>query len=181
MGTTSVKVKLAIGCLCAAALLAGCEESAQIISLTEEGLDIEGRRIFLRGEMNDYAVMSAYQLNEQEEGTYCTLAPLRADWAPYRFKFADANWSAGSNFGYANPPGILREGSSEVELTPNSRFEELQYYPSRDGVFRFCIIEDGGRYFASVSRADPKSLSMMDSLFMDSKNNRGSIETQKTE
>lgn len=176
-----MKVKLAIGCLCAAALLAGCEESAQIISLTEEGLDIEGRRIFLRGEMNDYAVMTAYQLNEREEGTFCTLAPLRADWAPYRFKFADANWSSGTNFGYANPPGILREGSARVELNPDSRFEELLYYPSRDGVFRFCIIEDDGRYYAQVSESDPKSLSMMDSLYMNSKNKAGSIEAQGSE
>ncbi len=175
-----MKVKLAIGCLCAAALLAGCENRADIISLTDEGLNIDGRRIFLRGEMNDYAVMTAYELNEHEKGTYCTLAPLRADWAPYRFKFADANWSAGSNFGYANPPGILREGSSAIELNPNSRFEELQYYPSGDGVFRFCITEDGGRYYASVSRADPRSLSMMDSLLMAGKNRQGSIESQKT-
>lgn len=125
----------------------------------------QGKAVYLRGEMNDYAVLSSYQLIQRGDGAYCTVAPLRADWSPYRFKFADADWSAGSNFGYAAPPGILREGSAPQELNPNSRFEELRFYPREDGIYSFCILSQNGRYLVTVTRAQQRELSLMEALF----------------
>ena len=120
-----------------------------------------GRVIYLRGEMNDYGVQRPYRLREFAPNTYCTLAPLRSDWSPYRFKFADDKWTAGTNFGYAVPPAIMREGSSKVLLNPNSRFEEVRYEPLQDGIYRFCIeYEDTVPYVTVTHLIDGKLTSM---------------------
>lgn len=80
--------------------------------------------------MNDYEASETYRLRKDGHG-YCTLATLRSDWAPYKFKFADENWSKGTNFGFLTPPGVLRDGARSLELNPNSKFEEISYYPKK--------------------------------------------------
>lgn len=124
-----------------------------------------GREIYLRGEMNDYGVQSPYRLRQFSEKRYCTLALLRSDWSPYRFKFADAHWTVGTNFGYAVPPAVMREGSARTKLNPNSRFEELRYEPSVDGIYRFCIeYDDNDVPYASVTYLENGKLHTMDEL-----------------
>ncbi len=124
-----------------------------------------GREIYLRGEMNDYGVQRPYRLRQFDENIYCTLAPLRSDWSPYRFKFADASWSQGTNFGFAVPPAVMREGSSKAMLNPNSRFEELRYEPSIDGIYRFCIEYDEQNVpYASVTYLEDGKLTTMDEI-----------------
>ncbi len=149
------------------ALVLGCSDTVPVANmLTATPFAPQGHNIYLRGEMNDYAVLSSYLLVQHGEDGYCTLAPLRADWSPYRFKFAAADWAAGSNFGFADPPGVLREGSAPVRLNPNSRFEELRYYPKHDGVYRFCIsVDDDGQYWGSVTPARDDELSLIDEIF----------------
>lgn len=113
--------------------------------------------IYLRGEMNDYAVSETYRLRE-ENGKLCTLATLRSDWSPYKFKFADANWTAGTNFGYLTPPGVLRPKSGPLKLNQNSRFEELRFYPQEDGVYKFCLVKRGNEYYVTVDIAEKQSI-----------------------
>lgn len=136
-----------------------------VISLTSDSLKIDGREIYLRGEMNDYAANTAYRLEKVKDNVYCTIAPLRADWSPYRFKFADANWTSGSNFGFATPPGDIQEGSSNILLNPNSRFEEIKFHPQNDGNYRFCLIKKGSKYYAEVKRTDKALATIEDLLF----------------
>lgn len=163
-----MKISFIAAAAAALALLSsGCSDNNPVAALTTTALAPQGHNVYLRGEMNDYAVLSSYLMTLQKAGAYCTLAPLRADWAPYRFKFADKDWSAGSNFGFATPPGILREGSAPVELNPNSRFEELRFYPKKDGIYRFCInLDDDGRYFVTVRAAKDDELSLIDTIFL---------------
>lgn len=123
-----------------------------------------GREIFLRGEMNDYGVQRPYRLRRFEENTFCTLAALRSDWSPYRFKFADANWSNGTNFGYAVPPAVIRKGAARTMLNPNSRYEELRYELNEDGIYRFCLIYDNDIPYATVTRLENDKLTTMDEL-----------------
>ena len=152
--------------LAAVLSLAGCGSDAPLPQLAQQTLAPQGRAVYLRGEMNDYAVLYSYLLVQQPDGAYCTLAPLRADWSPYRFKFADKDWTAGSNFGFAEPPGVLREGSAPVRLNAFSRFEELRFYPKQDGIYRFCMTADeAGKYYASVRLARDEELSLMDEIF----------------
>ena len=124
-----------------------------------------GRAIYLRGEMNDYSVQQPYRLRQFEDKVYCTIAPLRSDWAPYRFKFADAQWTTGTNFGFAVPPAVMREGSGKAQLNPNSRFEELRYEPTVDGLYRFCIeYNEQNVPYATVTRLEDGKLTTMDEL-----------------
>ena len=113
--------------------------------------------IYLRGEMNDYAVSETYRLRE-DNGNLCTLATLRSDWSPYKFKFADANWTSGTNFGYLTPPGVLRPKSGPLKLNPNSRFEELRFYPQKDGVYKFCLIKRGSDFYVTVDEAEKQAI-----------------------
>ncbi|MDY2798385.1 MAG: hypothetical protein SOV16_04315 [Anaerobiospirillum succiniciproducens] len=153
---------------------------SELVTKAEEGaLDnplFRGRAIYLRGEMNDYGVQSAYRLRKFEEDTYCTVAPLRSDWAPYRFKFADAEWSNGTNFGYAEPPAVLRQGSGRARLNPTSRFEELRYVPQEDGIYRFCVIYDGSVPYATVTLLEDGKLTTMDEVIKEEINRNFAID-----
>ena len=115
------------------------------------------RALYLRGEMNDYGVSQTYSLKNHGRAL-CTFAMLRADWSPYKFKFADENWSAGTNFGYAAPPGVLRLGSAPVKLNPQSRFEELVFHVKEDGVYRFCLIRKSDGFYADVQETSEEQV-----------------------
>lgn len=143
--------KIGLYAVVACIVMAGC--SSSIDELKEDG----NNALYLRGEMNDYAVSEIYRLREHN-GALCTFATLRSDWAPYKFKFADKSWSDGSNFGYKEPPGVMREHSSLVALNSHSKFEEVRFYPQSDGVYRFCLIEKSGQYFAEVVKAQDNEI-----------------------
>ena len=147
----------------AAVALSACSSVPDLISVN--AMKIDGKDIYLRGEMNDYAAISSNRLIKRDEGMYCTLAALRSDWTPYRFKFADDNWSQGSNFGYAYPPGVMRAGSAPMKLNPNSQFEELRYFPKEDAVYQFCIVQNGNEYFATVEKASDKEVGFFNDFF----------------
>ena len=83
-------IKKSLGALLVCALLSGCssDEGNAVKTLSPGGLTINDKAIYLRGEMNDYEASETYRLRKDGHG-YCTLATLRSDWAPYKFKFAD--------------------------------------------------------------------------------------------
>ena len=86
-------IKKSLGALLVCSLLSGCssDEGNAVKTLLPGGLTINDKAIYLRGEMNDYEASETYRLRKDGHG-YCTLATLRSDWAPYKFKFADENW-----------------------------------------------------------------------------------------
>lgn len=124
----------------------------------------KGKAIYLRGEMNDYGVQRAYRLRKISDNEYCALAPLRSDWSPYKFKFADASWTSGTNFGFAVPPGVLRAGSAKLLLNPKSRFEEIRYEADSDGIYRFCIMLDHDVPYVSVNQLEDGKLTTTEEL-----------------
>lgn len=134
---------VAIMTAAAAIFLGACSSSVEELKVDNN------HALYLRGEMNDYAVSETYRLRKHEDGL-CTQATLRSDWAPYKFKFADASWSSGYNYGYLNPPGVLRLHSAPQKLNPKSRFEELRFYPEKDGIYRFCLLKKSDSFYASV-------------------------------
>ena len=153
-----------------AALSGGCTadtydgSSAGLFPLLANSLVIEHRTIYLLGEMNQFRPSTAYALIRSGNNRYCASSLLRADWAPYRFKFADDSWTQGTNFGFAEPPGTLYVDSGQVRLNPSSRFEELQFYPREDGTYRFCLIRRNGGYYAEVEQSDAPSLAYLENL-----------------
>ena len=150
-------------CAFSAIMMSACSSVPDLVNFN--AMQINGKDIYLRGEMNDYAAISSNRLIKISDGKYCTLAPLRSDWTPYRFKFADDNWSSGSNFGYAYPPGVMRVGSAPMKLNKNSQFEELRYYPKEDAIYQFCIVEENGEYFATVEKASEREIGVFNAFF----------------
>lgn len=59
---------------------------------------------------------------------------------------------------FLTPPGVLRDGARSLELNPNSKFEEISYYPKKDGVYRFCLIPKNDRYYVTVTKSSKGSL-----------------------
>lgn len=103
------------------------------------GADVFGAQIYLRGEMNDWNAQPQYLVKKVSDGVYVATAELKVDWAPYKFKFADSQWSAGTNFGYRDQPGVFEWGGDPVVLNPKSVFEEVKVTPPADGLYDFYI------------------------------------------
>ena len=135
------------------------EEHSGLLLLNSGALKINDREIYLRGDMNDFGVNETHRLRrfgEEDEFRWCTEAVLRADWPPYKFKFADKDWTSGSSFGYAEQPGILRYPGDRVLLNPSSNFEELRFEATEDGIYRFCLLKEGDNFYAEVEMVPEK-------------------------
>ncbi|MBP3749307.1 MAG: pullulanase [Ruminobacter sp.] len=118
--------------------LTGCASDGASAG-AEGGADVFGAPIYLRGEMNDWNAQPQYLIKKVSDGVYVATAELKVDWAPYKFKFADAGWSAGTNFGYRDQPGVYEMGGEPVALNPKSVFEEVKVTPDADGEYDFYI------------------------------------------
>ena len=105
------------------------------------GADVFGKENYLRGEISEsdpWAPLPENKVVMVETGVYkATGKQLRVDFAPYKFKFADKDWTPGTNFGYAQAPGVFEK--DPVELNPNSKFEEVKFTPPADGDYDFYI------------------------------------------
>jgi hypothetical protein len=131
--------KIVLSAVVAGALaMTGCASGGSSAG-DKGGADVFGTRIYLRGEMNDWAASGQYLINKVSDGVYVATAELKVDWAPYKFKFADAGWTAGTNFGYKDQPGIFEFGGAPVTLNPKSIFEEVKVTPPEDGLYDFYI------------------------------------------
>ncbi len=140
-------------------LLAGCTGSSDADDAAPDAQ--AGSPLYLRGDMNDYGVSGNFRLKQAQDGL-CTEAALRAEWSPYHFKFADENWSKGSNYGFMEGPGAISDGSAPVKLNPQSKFEDLTLTVTKDGIYRFCLLKQDGGDFATVKfvrDGDEKALS----------------------
>ncbi len=130
--------KLLLAAIAAGTLaLTGCSSDGGSSGGAEGGADVFGTPIYLRGEMNDWNVSSEYLITKVSDGVYKATAELKVDWAPYKFKFADAGWTSGTNFGYKEQPGVYEFGGDPVVLTGKSIFEEVKVTPPSDGLYDF--------------------------------------------
>ena len=59
--------------------------------------------------------------------------------------------------------------SSLPTRSGQTRFEDLRYYPAKDGVYRFCVEQDDDEYYVSVTEASSEELGFIDSIFLGSK------------
>lgn len=143
------------------------EDVSNVLTSSGSALLINGRPIYLRGDMNDFGVSETHRLrrfDSENEIRWCTQAVLRSDWPPYKFKFADQDWSKGSSFGYAEQPGILRFPGEKVLLNPDSDFEELRFEAGQDGIYRFCLIRDGDKFYAGAELVPAQEQKTLDDV-----------------
>ena len=118
--------------------LTGCASDGASAG-AEGGADVFGAPIYLRGEMNDWNAQPQYLVKKVSDGVYVATAELKVDWAPCKVKFADAGWSAGTNFSYRDQPGVYEMGGEPVALNPKSVFEEVKVTPDADGEYDFYL------------------------------------------
>lgn len=113
------------------------------------GVSVFGKAIYLRGEMDDCPwdkLTDKCLIKKVGEKVYMATAELKVDWAPYKFKFGDASWTAGTNFGYASEskPGIYDFAKgTPIKLNPNAVFEEVKVTPPHDGKYDFYLDASG--------------------------------------
>ncbi|MDY6321794.1 MAG: pullulanase [Succinivibrio sp.] len=134
----------------AASALTGCQSAPG----SDEVQGNKDAALYLRGDMNDYSAQPEFLLKDSGEEGRCASAEIKADWSPYKFKFADKDWTPGTNFGFAKQP-FIDAGGAEVLLNPNSKFEDISFSVKQSGVYRFCLIKRDGQYFATVKAVKP--------------------------
>lgn len=120
--------------------------------------DTFGKPIYLRGEISDpmWNPMENLLIKPVNENVWKATAELKVDYAPYKYKFADASWTPGTNFGYASEsaPGTYTVGGEPIVLNPNSKFEEVKVTPEVDGMYDFYIEKQGDKYITYVKPAE---------------------------
>lgn len=128
--------------------LTGCASDGASAG-AEGGADVFGAPIYLRGEMNDWNAQPQYLVKKVSDGVYVATAELKVDWAPYKYKFADASWTPGTNFGYSSEsaPGVYEWGGNPIVLNPSSKFEEVKITPPADGVYDIYLEKQGDKFF----------------------------------
>lgn len=127
--------------------LTGCASDGASAG-AEGGADVFGAPIYLRGEMNDWNAQPQYLVKKVSDGVYVATAELKVDWAPYKYKFADASWTPGTNFGYSSEsaPGVYEWGGNPIVLNPSSKFEEVKITPPADGVYDIYLEKQGDKF-----------------------------------
>ena len=102
-----------------------------------------GRKVYLRGEFEDCPWDKLYDrclIRKVGNRVYMATAYMKVDWAPYKFKFGDANWI--TNFGYApeSRPGIYDYArGTPIKMNPKAVFEEIKVTPPHDGKYDFYL------------------------------------------
>lgn len=109
------------------------------------GLMVFGGKVYFHGGFDDCPLDKFYDrclIRKVGDRVYMATAYMKVDWAPYKFKFGDASWTSGTNFGYApeSKPGIYDyAGGSPVKLNPKAVFEEIKVTPLHDGKYDFYL------------------------------------------
>lgn len=140
---------------------AGCASSGSSDGAAAAGgpgaADVFGKPIYLRGEITDpnWNPLTEMLIQKVGDNVWKATADLKADYSPYKFKFADSFWTPGTNFGYASEsaPGVYNLGGDPIVLNPNSKFEEVKFSPETDGKYDFFIEKQGEKFITYVKPA----------------------------
>ena len=118
---------------------------------------INGKVIYLRGQMNNYDATDEYALKQTDVGGCVNTRLVRTT----KFKFADRDWSRGTNFGYTRI-GTIKEGDNVgIELNPDSMYEDLTFYPPQVGVYKFCLIKNNDKYYVTINKTSEKAVNIV--------------------
>ena len=107
-----------------------------------------GGKVYFHGGFDDCPLDKFYDrclIRKVGDRVYMATAYMKVDWAPYKFKFGDASWTSGTNFGYApeSKPGIYDyAGGSPVKLNPKAVFEEIKVTPLHDRARSYMTVID---------------------------------------
>lgn len=117
---------------------------------------INGKVIYLRGQMNNYDATDEYALKQTDVGGCVNTRLVRTT----KFKFADRDWSRGTNFGYTRISTIKEGDNVGIELNPDSMYEDLTFYPPQVGVYKFCLIKNNDKYYVTINKTSEKAVNI---------------------
>lgn len=118
-----------------ASLLSGCATNVIDSFIKEQNYD----NLYLRGVFSWWEADEKYKLVEISSQVYSTTIELIADGQPYDFKFADANWTPGTNCGYAKKSDQLIIVDHPVRSNCETTDENFKFTPTETGKFQFTI------------------------------------------
>jgi hypothetical protein len=116
-------------------LLSGCATNVIDNFIKEKSYD----GLYLRGVFSWWEADEKYKLVELSNNVYSTTIELIADGQPYDFKFADTNWTPGSNCGYASGVDKIIVVGSTVRANCEATDENFRFTPTETGTFQFTI------------------------------------------
>ncbi|WP_432455244.1 MULTISPECIES: hypothetical protein [unclassified Agarivorans] len=79
--------------------------------------------------------------------------PLIADGQPYEWKFGDAAWQCGTNFGFLSGEAPIKVGERR-ELNKCAAFDNFKFTPEEDGVYRFYLDWSGEIPVAYIEKVE---------------------------
>ncbi|RKF22264.1 hypothetical protein DBZ36_01045 [Alginatibacterium sediminis] len=140
------------------AALSACSTSPIISDTPSVTSTDTSKAIYLRGVFNWWEAIEENRLQElsSDPGLFRTrtVEPLIADGQPYEWKFVDADWTCGSNFGHKEQSSTIELGQ-EVALDNCSPFNNLSFTPIEDGYYDFYLdLRNPNQAKAFIKRAD---------------------------
>ncbi len=117
-------------------LAAGCASGDSNSKLT--------RDVYLRGVFTWWDAAPEFKLQpvEGKENVWSATSPvdepLIADGQPYEWKFGDAAWQCGTNFGFLSGEADINIGERR-QSNKCSAFDNWKFTPEEDGVYRFFL------------------------------------------
>ncbi|KMT66320.1 hypothetical protein [Catenovulum maritimum] len=95
--------------------------------------------LYLRGSFTWWDVEAHAKVEKVSGQLYKARVELIADSKPYEFKFADENWSLGSNCGYYALSDKTADLSNTVNANCKAKFEPFEFTPPETGDYDFFI------------------------------------------
>lgn len=117
--------------------IAGCSTHAP--EPFDAAADFHDVSIYLRGDMSGWQALREYRLQRVSPHLYSVAGRLRHTYGTYKFKFADAEWTCGYNYGAADGGHAQLQAGNKVAVTPCNTYGELAFTPSSDGVYHFYL------------------------------------------
>jgi hypothetical protein len=118
-----------------ASALSGCATNVIDSFIKEHNYD----GLYLRGVFSWWEADEKYKLVELSDRVYSTSIELIADGQPYDFKFADSNWTPGTNCGYASESDKIIVVGEPVRSNCVTTDENFRFTPTETGRFKFTI------------------------------------------
>lgn len=140
------------GVLAIVALVAtGCASSDSDSKLTKD--------VYLRGVFTWWDAEPEFQLQpvEGKENVWSATSPvdepLIADGQPYEWKFGDAAWQCGTNFGFKTGTADIQLGERR-ETNKCAAFDNFKFTPAEDGVYRFFLDWSGDEPYVYIEKEE---------------------------
>ncbi len=108
--------------------------------------------LYLRGIAPWIESQGGVELREGSKGVFSTEIELEADGRPYKFKFADKEWSRGTNCGYQESADRVVTLGKSVHADCDAQYRDFEFTPQENGLYLFTLDTRSKPYLVSIFR-----------------------------